>query len=100
MLTWERALEAAERQGVRLCSLCGAAAELDPLLKGFDHGFDDGEQACCASAGSRGQRFASVHGELLMVGQVIVGDAVGQRLVELAHLLGVAHEDAVVGQLR
>ncbi|MGV9844797.1 DUF6233 domain-containing protein [Streptomyces fungicidicus] len=43
VLTWERALDAAERQGVRLCSLCGAAAELDPLLKGFDHGFDDGE---------------------------------------------------------
>ncbi len=47
MLTWEQALDAAElRQGVRLCSLCGAAAELDPLLKGFDHGFDDGEKLC------------------------------------------------------
>lgn len=33
-------LDAAEQPGVRLCSLCGAAAELDPVLKGFDHGFE------------------------------------------------------------
>ncbi|MFD5848121.1 DUF6233 domain-containing protein [Streptomyces chartreusis] len=39
VLTWERALDTAEQQGVRLCPLCGAAAELDPLIKGFDHGF-------------------------------------------------------------
>ncbi|WP_257002499.1 DUF6233 domain-containing protein [Streptomyces sp. WZ.A104] len=42
ILTWEQALDAAERPGVRLCSLC-AAAELDPVLKGFDKGF--GERA-------------------------------------------------------
>ncbi|CAL9676460.1 hypothetical protein SUDANB174_07728 (plasmid) [Streptomyces sp. enrichment culture] len=41
VLALDRALDAAERPGVRLCSLCGAAAELDPVLKGFDHGFDD-----------------------------------------------------------
>ncbi|MFJ3164398.1 hypothetical protein [Streptomyces kanasensis] len=34
VLAWEQALDAAERPGVRLCSLC-AAAELDPVLKGF-----------------------------------------------------------------
>ncbi|MFE0845861.1 DUF6233 domain-containing protein [Streptomyces rochei] len=39
VLPLERTLDAAERPGVRLCSLCGAAAELDPVLKGFDHGF-------------------------------------------------------------
>lgn len=36
VLTLERALDAAENPGNRLCSLCGAAAELDPVLKGFD----------------------------------------------------------------
>ncbi|MFF6888715.1 hypothetical protein ACFY9F_36695 [Streptomyces sp. NPDC012421] len=36
----ERALDAAERPGVRLCSLC-AAAELDPVLKGFGNGFGE-----------------------------------------------------------
>ncbi|MFB9462754.1 DUF6233 domain-containing protein [Streptomyces cinereospinus] len=36
-------LDAAEQPGVRLCSLCGAAAEPDPVLKGFEHGFQDGE---------------------------------------------------------
>lgn len=40
VLELERALDAAEKAGVRLCSLCGAAAELDPVLGGFDHGFD------------------------------------------------------------
>ncbi|MEY2226863.1 DUF6233 domain-containing protein [Streptomyces sp. BF23-19] len=35
-LTWEQALNLAERPGVRLCSLCGAAHELEPLLNGFD----------------------------------------------------------------
>lgn len=44
VLTWERALDAAEQQGARLCSLCGAAAELDPLLKGFDRGFSGDEE--------------------------------------------------------
>ncbi|MER7827010.1 DUF6233 domain-containing protein [Streptomyces sp. NPDC096097] len=39
VLTLERALDAAQHPGTRLCSLCGAAAELDPVLKGFDRGF-------------------------------------------------------------
>ncbi|MEU2564967.1 DUF6233 domain-containing protein [Streptomyces longispororuber] len=43
VLTLERALDVAQQPGVRLCSLCGAAAELDPVLKGFDHGFESGE---------------------------------------------------------
>jgi hypothetical protein len=42
VLKLERALDAAEKAGVRLCSLCGAAAELDPVLRGFGHGFDAG----------------------------------------------------------
>lgn len=37
VLSWERALDAAEQHGVRLCSLCGAGAELDPVPRGFDH---------------------------------------------------------------
>ncbi|MGW7130113.1 DUF6233 domain-containing protein [Streptomyces bobili] len=36
-LTLDQALDAAERPGVRLCSLCGAALELDPVLRSFDH---------------------------------------------------------------
>ncbi|WP_232791275.1 DUF6233 domain-containing protein [Streptomyces kanasensis] len=40
-LALDQALAAAERPGVRLCSLCGASAELDPVLKGFDQGFQD-----------------------------------------------------------
>ncbi|MEU0984044.1 hypothetical protein ABZ488_33015 [Streptomyces griseus] len=43
MLTLERALDVAQQSGVRVCSLCGAAAELDPVLKGFDQGFEEGE---------------------------------------------------------
>ncbi|MFC9626278.1 DUF6233 domain-containing protein [Streptomyces sp. NPDC056930] len=39
VLTLDRALDAAQHPGTRLCSLCGAAAELDPVLKGFDQGF-------------------------------------------------------------
>ncbi|WP_176572738.1 DUF6233 domain-containing protein [Streptomyces sp. PVA_94-07] len=35
-LSLERALDVAERPGTRLCSLCGAAQELDPVLRGFD----------------------------------------------------------------
>ncbi|MFM9681714.1 DUF6233 domain-containing protein [Streptomyces brasiliscabiei] len=42
-LTLDQALDAAEHPGVRLCALCGAAAELDPVLRGFDHGGDSGE---------------------------------------------------------
>ncbi|WP_331756546.1 DUF6233 domain-containing protein [Streptomyces sp. NBC_01568] len=40
VLTLEHALDVAQHPGTRLCSLCGAAAELDPVLKGFDRGFD------------------------------------------------------------
>jgi hypothetical protein len=40
VLTLDKALDAAEHPGTRLCSLCGAAAELDPMLKGFDHGVE------------------------------------------------------------
>ncbi len=32
----EQALTAAEHPATRACALCGAAAELDPLLRGFD----------------------------------------------------------------
>ncbi|MER5853484.1 DUF6233 domain-containing protein [Streptomyces sp. NPDC002012] len=39
VLTLERALDAAQHPGTRLCAPCGAAAELDPVLKGFDQGF-------------------------------------------------------------
>ncbi|MET8771175.1 DUF6233 domain-containing protein [Streptomyces sp. NPDC004658] len=42
VLSVERAMDAAEKAGVRLCSLCGAAAELEPLLRGFDHLGDGG----------------------------------------------------------
>ncbi|MEU9654263.1 DUF6233 domain-containing protein [Streptomyces sp. NPDC048110] len=37
LLPLERALDVAEQPGTRLCSLCGAAQELDPVLRGFDH---------------------------------------------------------------
>ncbi|MFD5573785.1 DUF6233 domain-containing protein [Streptomyces cadmiisoli] len=40
VLSLERALNVAEKPGVRLCSLCGVAGELDPVLKGFEHGFE------------------------------------------------------------
>lgn len=36
LLPLERALDVAEQPGIRLCSLCGAAQELDPVLRGFD----------------------------------------------------------------
>ncbi|MGO4636101.1 DUF6233 domain-containing protein [Streptomyces sp. 2RAF24] len=40
-LSLDRALALADRQpAVRLCSMCGAAAELTPLLRGFQDGFD------------------------------------------------------------
>ncbi len=42
VLPLERALDVAQQPDVRLCSLCGAAAELDPVLKGFGEGL--GEQ--------------------------------------------------------
>ncbi|GGX29616.1 DUF6233 domain-containing protein [Streptomyces chryseus] len=41
VLTLDRALDAAQHPGTRLCSLCGAAAELDPVLKGFEQGFGE-----------------------------------------------------------
>ncbi|CQR59334.1 hypothetical protein [Streptomyces leeuwenhoekii] len=37
MLSLERALDVAEQPGTRLCSLRGAAQELDPVLRGFGH---------------------------------------------------------------
>ncbi|MEU8762717.1 DUF6233 domain-containing protein [Streptomyces sp. NPDC048659] len=39
-LSLDQALTLAERPAVTLCSLCGAAAELTPLLRGFEDGFD------------------------------------------------------------
>ncbi|WP_420711447.1 DUF6233 domain-containing protein [Streptomyces sp. NRRL F-3307] len=39
VLALGKALDAAERPGTQLCSLCSAAAELDCVLAGFDHGF-------------------------------------------------------------
>ncbi|MFB7211089.1 hypothetical protein [Streptomyces sp. NPDC056255] len=41
MLPLSLALGLAEQPGIQLCSLCGAAAELDPALKGFDRGFGE-----------------------------------------------------------
>ncbi|MGP3684635.1 DUF6233 domain-containing protein [Streptomyces sp. IBSNAI002] len=38
VLSLEQALDAALHPGTRLCSLCGAAAEVGPVLKGFDPG--------------------------------------------------------------
>ncbi|MFI6055445.1 DUF6233 domain-containing protein [Streptomyces violascens] len=37
VLALPQALDAAEHPGTRLCALCGAAQELEPLLNGFDH---------------------------------------------------------------
>ncbi|MEH0517338.1 DUF6233 domain-containing protein [Streptomyces sp. B21-079] len=37
LLGVEQALNVAENPGTRLCTLCGAAQELTPLLRGFDH---------------------------------------------------------------
>lgn len=42
LLDLERALSVAESLATRLCTLCGCAQELTPLLKGFDHGEDYG----------------------------------------------------------
>ncbi|MFD0341185.1 DUF6233 domain-containing protein [Streptomyces sp. NPDC127117] len=41
VLPLTRALNAAEQPGIRLCSLCDAAAELDPVLKFFDRDFGE-----------------------------------------------------------
>ncbi|MFC8125456.1 DUF6233 domain-containing protein [Streptomyces sp. NPDC057302] len=40
VLAVNQALDAVEKADVRRCSLCGAAQELEPSLRGFDHGFD------------------------------------------------------------
>ncbi|MDX2835431.1 DUF6233 domain-containing protein [Streptomyces scabiei] len=37
LLDVDRALDAAEHPGTRLCTLCGAAQELTPVIRGFDH---------------------------------------------------------------
>nr|WP_309484588.1 DUF6233 domain-containing protein [Streptomyces himalayensis] len=39
VLTLDKALDAAQHPGTRLCALCGAAAELDPVPRGFDRGW-------------------------------------------------------------
>ncbi|WP_319130267.1 DUF6233 domain-containing protein [Streptomyces sp. ME01-18h] len=50
LLPLDQALDAAEHPGTRLWSLCSAAAELDPVLKGFEHDFGGSEN------GSRGTK--------------------------------------------
>ncbi|MFE2684502.1 DUF6233 domain-containing protein [Streptomyces mirabilis] len=40
LLDLEHALNAAENPGTRLCTLCGCAQELTPLLRGFGHTTD------------------------------------------------------------
>ncbi|MET9914321.1 DUF6233 domain-containing protein [Streptomyces sp. NPDC006476] len=45
LLDLNRALDAAQHPGIRLCVLCGCAQELRPLLKGFDHPGDGGSGA-------------------------------------------------------
>lgn len=42
-LTLDQALDAAEHPGTRLCSLCSVAAELDSVLRVFEHGFGGSE---------------------------------------------------------
>ncbi|MFF8036210.1 DUF6233 domain-containing protein [Streptomyces sp. NPDC016626] len=37
LLDVQRALDVAENPGTQLCTLCGCAQELTPLLGGFDH---------------------------------------------------------------
>ncbi|MDQ0994784.1 hypothetical protein QFZ74_006101 [Streptomyces sp. V3I7] len=41
VLDLEHALDAAQHPSTRLCSLCGAVAELDPMLQGFDRTFGE-----------------------------------------------------------
>ncbi|MFJ4007701.1 DUF6233 domain-containing protein [Streptomyces sp. NPDC090023] len=41
LLDLEHALDVAEHPGTRLCTLCGCAQELTPMLAGFDHIEDD-----------------------------------------------------------
>lgn len=40
LLDLEHALDVAENPATRLCTLCGCAQELTPILRGFDHGTD------------------------------------------------------------
>ncbi|GGU51393.1 DUF6233 domain-containing protein [Streptomyces violascens] len=40
-LSLNTALDTADKPGTLLCTLCSAAGELDPLLRGFDHIQDD-----------------------------------------------------------
>ncbi|MFE7216810.1 DUF6233 domain-containing protein [Streptomyces sp. NPDC001698] len=42
LLDVEHAQNVAENPATRLCNLCGCAAELTPLLQGFDH-ISDGD---------------------------------------------------------
>ncbi|MEU3501582.1 DUF6233 domain-containing protein [Streptomyces hundungensis] len=42
VLGLDQALDQAEKPGMRLCSLCDAAGELDPMIRGFEHVDDDG----------------------------------------------------------
>ncbi|MFB7998789.1 DUF6233 domain-containing protein [Streptomyces sp. NPDC056002] len=37
LLGVEQALNVAENPGTQLCTLCGCAQELTPMLSGFDH---------------------------------------------------------------
>ncbi|WP_419248476.1 DUF6233 domain-containing protein [Streptomyces virginiae] len=37
LLDVQRALDVADNPGTRLCTLCGCAQELTPMLRGFDH---------------------------------------------------------------
>ncbi|MFE7329598.1 hypothetical protein ACFU8W_32395 [Streptomyces sp. NPDC057565] len=37
LIDLQHALNIAENPGTRLCTLCGCAAELPPMLSGFDH---------------------------------------------------------------
>ncbi|MEU6212714.1 DUF6233 domain-containing protein [Streptomyces sp. NPDC047023] len=37
LLDLQRALDVAENPGTRLCTLCGCAQELTPMIRGFDH---------------------------------------------------------------
>ncbi|MFE4336247.1 DUF6233 domain-containing protein [Streptomyces sp. NPDC056831] len=40
LLDLEHALDVAENPATRLCTLCGCAQELTPMLHGFDHDID------------------------------------------------------------
>lgn len=46
LLDWQRALDVAENPATRLCTLCGCAQELTPLLRGFEHINGSGPDEC------------------------------------------------------